>query len=417
MRMKAALHAQLAALDAQALRRTRRIAETACAPHMTVTQALGSNASESEDLLCFASNDYLGLANHPRIATALKEGVDLYGAGSGASHLISGHSRAHAALEDKLANWFSPNIPNAQALYFCTGYMANLGVLTGLAQLAGKGETELFCETLNHASLIDGARLAKQNSSAVISVYPHHDLAALAAMLSASNATQKIIVTDSVYSMDGAIAPLTDLLKLAEQYDAWLVVDDAHGFGTLGEQGHGVLQHLGLSSERLIYVGTLGKAAGVGGAFVAAQCDVIEWLVNRSRPYIFTTAAPPALAHALLTSLEIIESDEGKARRAQLNANIAQMQTQLKLTRWQLLPSPTAVQPVVVGSNSDALHAAAILKNAKLWAPAIRPPTVPAGSARLRIALSAAHSTADVTMLIATIQAAEVMAAEAQHNA
>src|SRR5450830_158830 len=277
------LDTQLQALAAQSLIRTRRTVETPCAPRVTV---------DGRELLAFCSNDYLGLAAHPAIAAALQEGAGRYGTGSGASHLISGHSRAHVALEERLAAFESPYLVDARALTFCTGYMANLAVITGLA--GADKNTEIFSEALNHASLIDGARLARTS----VKVYPHADVAALAALLEASSATNKIVVTDSVFSMDGDLAPLPALLALCERHGAWLVVDDAHGFGTLGDNGHGALEHFKLRSPNLVYMGTLGKAAGVGGAFVAAHATVIETLVQRARPYIFTTAAPPALAAA-----------------------------------------------------------------------------------------------------------------------
>jgi 8-amino-7-oxononanoate synthase len=382
----ARLEERLQQLDAQSLRRTRRIADGACAPGVEI---------DGRDMLAFCSNDYLGLASHPRVVEALREGATRYGAGSGASHLVSGHSRAHAELEERLAQFMSPQIEQARALYFCTGYMANLAMLSALG---GVG-TALFSESLNHASLIDGARLSRSD----VQVYPHGDLAQLSALLKASNAQTKLVVTDSVFSMDGDLAPLPALLELCEAHGAWLVVDDAHGFGVLGYNGRGALEHFGLSSPNLVYMGTLGKAAGVAGAFVAAHTSVIEWLVQRARPYIYTTAAPPAVAHALLTSMDIIDSEEGVARRAQLQRLIKQFRDGLHLRRWQLLPSETAIQPVQIGANDDAMRAASALYADGFWVPAIRPPTVPAGTARLRVTLSAAHTDVDVARLIAAI--------------
>lgn len=383
---------------ALALTRRRRIAHTACAPH----QAVGEEGTESESLLTFCSNDYLGLANHPQVIAALVEGAQRYGAGSGASHLVSGHSLAHAQLEAELARWFAPHIAQARTLYFCTGYMANMAVLTAL----GAAGATLFCESLNHASLIDGARLARAD----VQRYPHCDTDALQALLAASTSARKLIVTDSVFSMDGNVAPLRRLLELAERHDAWIVVDDAHGFGVLGEQGHGVLEALGLSSERLIYIGTLGKAAGVAGAFVAAHATIIEHLVNTARPYIYTTAAPPAVAHALLASLAIIEGDEGRQRRAQLARCIATLReglAQLAASAgWTLGDSQTAVQPLIVGDNGAALALSAALEADGIRVGAIRPPTVPEGTARLRITLSATHTEADVRRLLEALNAA-----------
>ncbi|UDM50342.1 8-amino-7-oxononanoate synthase [Cupriavidus sp. MP-37] len=383
---------------ALALTRRRRIAHSACAPH----QAVGEDGTEAESLLTFCSNDYLGLANHPQVVAALVEGAQRYGAGSGASHLVSGHSLAHAQLEAELARWLAPHIAQARTLYFCTGYMANMAVLTAL----GTAGATLFCESLNHASLIDGARLAR----AEVQRFPHCDTAALEALLAASTSARKLIVTDSVFSMDGNIAPLRQLLALAERYDAWIVVDDAHGFGVLGEQGHGVLEALGLSSERFIYIGTLGKAAGVAGAFVAAHETIIEHLVNTARPYIYTTAAPPAVAHALLASLAIIEGEEGRQRRAQLARCIALLREGLAqlaaIAGWTLGDSQTAVQPLIVGDNGAALALSATLEADGIRVGAIRPPTVPEGTARLRITLSAAHAEADVRRLLDALAAA-----------
>jgi 8-amino-7-oxononanoate synthase len=386
----AGLEQQLAQLDAQSLRRRRRTTESPCAPRVQV---------DGRAMLAFCSNDYLGLAAHPRIVDALQQGASLYGAGSGASHLISGHSRAHAQLEERLAEFVAPQIADARALYFCTGYMANIAILSALS---GSG-ADLFSESLNHASLIDGARLSRAN----VQVYPHGDLDQLAALLAASTAASKMVVTDSVFSMDGDLAALPQLLALCEQHGAWLVVDDAHGFGVLGEHGRGVLEHFALSSPNLVYMGTLGKAAGVAGAFVAAHKSVIEWMVQRARPYIYTTAAPPAVAHALLASLDIIGGTEGAERRAHLQTLIAQWRSALQLQRWQALPSDTAIQPVVIGANEEAMKIAAALYEQNIWVPAIRPPTVPAGTARLRVTLSAAHTAAEVTQLVELLQQLE----------
>jgi 8-amino-7-oxononanoate synthase len=270
-------------------------------------------------------------------------------------------------------------------------------VLTAL----GGPEAVLLCEELNHASLIDGARLAH----AQVQVWPHRDMVALEAALRAAEQSIKLIVTDAVFSMDGSLAPLAEMLTLAERHDAWLVVDDAHGFGVLGPQGLGSLAELGLSSPRFIYVGTLGKAAGLAGAFVVAHEVVIDWLVNRARPYTYTTAAPPALAHALSASLLLIQGAEGEARRLHLRALIDRFKSRLQLRHWRLLPSHTAIQPVVLGSNEAALAAAARLDALGFWVPAIRPPTVPAGSARLRVTLSAAHSEAQLDALIEALMA------------
>jgi 8-amino-7-oxononanoate synthase len=387
MDLIANIDGKLAELEAQSLTRRLRVAETRCAPLQVV---------DGRPMLAFCSNDYLGLAAHPRVVSALREGAQLYGAGSGASHLVSGHSRAHAALEERLAACLAPWLESARALYISTGYMANLAVLTTLGADAG---AMIFSEALNHASLIDGARLAR----AGVSVYPHGDLEALAAQLEASKAGTKIVVTDSVFSMDGDLAPLPGLLALCERHGAWLLVDDAHGFGVLGEHGQGALEHFALRSPNLVYVGTLGKAAGVSGAFIAAHASVVELMIQRARPYIYSTAAPPALAHALLASLDIIGGDEGRALRAHLQSLVAQLDSELRLERWRRVASATAIQPIVIGANDEALAAAAGLHERGLWVPAIRPPTVRAGTARLRVTLSAAHTHEEVAQLAAAL--------------
>jgi 8-amino-7-oxononanoate synthase len=375
------LNQRLADLGAQGLTRRRRVIEDGCEARMRV---------DGRDMIGFASNDYLGLAAHPLLREALAEGASRYGTGSGGSHLLGGHSEAHATLEDALAGFCGGFVDQARALYFSTGYMANLAVISALA---GPGAT-VYSDQLNHASLIDGMRLSRAN----VRVYPHGDVQALGEMLEA-DAPVKVIVTDTVFSMDGDIAPLAELLRLAEQHGAWLVVDDAHGFGVLGAQGRGALDEAALRSEHLIYVGTLGKAAGVAGAFAVAHPSVIEWLVQRARTYIFTTASPPAVAHAVSASLSLIRGADGDARRARLQAHIERTRGMLARTPWQPVDSQTAVQPLVIGSNDETLAIAATLDAQGLWVPAIRPPTVPAGTSRLRISLSAGHSDDDLDRL------------------
>jgi len=392
-----ALQEELAVLDQQHLIRRRRIVENA---HGATLHADG------KDLIAFCSNDYLGLATHPLVVQALQKGASLYGVGSGASHLISGHSRAHMALEERLAEFMAPNIDQARALYFCTGYMANQAVITALA---GK-DAAVFSEALNHASIIDGVRLARGTTK----VFPHKDYAALETMLQNCSEKNRVVVTDSVFSMDGNIADLPPLLALCEKYDAWLIVDDAHGFGVLGENGRGVLEHFDLKSPNLVYMGTLGKAAGVGGAFVAAHETVIEWLIQKARAYIYTTAAAPALAHALLTSIDIIGGDEGRERRAHLNKLIKMFKHGLNLQMWELMPSITAVQPVVIGDNAMMLNIAGNLLDQSYWVGAIRPPTVAPGTARLRVTLSAAHSEVQVHQLTQAINRLDQMSYVAQ---
>lgn len=384
------LQQKLLELEQHHLIRQRRIVSSPHTPSMVVG---------GQSMLAFCSNDYLGLAADPRVVEAMQRGTAIYGAVSGASHLISGHSQAHSALEQRLADLLSPWVPSARALYFSTGYMANLALISALA---GK-EAEIFSEALNHASLIDGARLAR----AKLSVYPHRDLSTLEQLLSHSQVKDKLVITDSVFSMEGDIAPLRELLALCERHGAWLVIDDAHGFGVLGEGGRGVLEYLTVSSPQLIYMGTLGKAAGVAGAFVAAHETVINWLIQRARAYIYTTASPPAVAHALLTSMEIIAGEEGRQRRTHLHALIARLRERLQFKRWRLLASETAIQPVIIADNATTIATGQALMAQGLWVGAIRPPTVPAGTARLRITLSAAHTIAQVDQLAEALMAIE----------
>ena len=347
---------------------------------------------DGRTLVAFASNDYLGLANDPAVVAAAVAAAESGGVGAGASHLLSGHHGWHEALERELAALAGP-CPGARAVTFSTGYLANLAILTALA---GRDDA-VFADRLNHACLNDGALLSR----AAFHRYRHGDLAALDRMLAASRARRKLIATDAVFSMDGDLAPLPALLELAGRHDATLVVDDAHGFGVLGERGAGTLEHFGLASERLVVMGTLGKAAGVAGAFVAAHPAIIDTLVETARPYVFTTAAPPLLAAALLAALAIIRDEP--QRRRHLRALIDRFGERARGLPWRLLPSPTPIQPLVVGDNQAALDLAAALWERGFWAPAIRPPTVPAGSARLRITLTAAHTFAEVDALAAAL--------------
>ena len=389
---------QIAELDVQLLKRRLRVTESPCDTEVIVDQ---------RKLHTFCSNDYLGLANHPELIQALAEGANLYGVGSGASHLISGHNIAHDLLEKKLASFQSKHIPNAGALFFSTGYLANLTAITGLIKLAKPGEASIYSANLNHASIIDGVRLASIQSKASVTLFDHQQLEALTEALKKDTKPLKLIITDGVFSMDGDITPVKALVEIAEQYDALLLVDDAHGFGVLGELGHGILEQFDIRSERIIYIGTLGKAAGVSGAFICAQAPFIDWLIQKGRPYIYSTATPPAIAHALLKSLAIIESEEGKARRRQLNQLITHWQNEMHFSDWKKVASCTPIQPVILGSNANALAAAKLLNEMGYWIPAIRPPTVPAGSARLRITFSANHSIEELKNLIRALQKIE----------
>jgi 8-amino-7-oxononanoate synthase len=375
------LSSRLDELARAGLARRRRTVEGADGPHLIV---------DGRRYLAFCSNDYLDLARHPALVEAARRGAERYGIGAGASALISGHTRAHEELELALARF----VRMQRALHFASGYMANLGIL---AALAGRGDT-VFSDQLNHACLVDGARLSR----AEVRVYPHLDLGALERMLADCASPGKLVASDAVFSMDGDIAPLPELLALCERHDAWLVVDDAHGFGVLGEGGRGTLAHFGIASPRIVCMGTLGKAAGVHGAFVAGDDAVIEWLVQRARTYIFTTATPPLLAVALVKSLELIEAEE--RRRTRLRTLIERVRESFSGLPWELKASRTPIQPLIVGDNRAALDLAEGLRERGLWVPAIRPPTVPAGSARLRIALSAAHSVEHVDQLAAALR-------------
>ncbi len=389
---------QIANLDEQLLRRKLRIAESPCDTKTRVGQ---------RELKAFCSNDYLGLANHPELIASLAEGAKLYGVGSGASHLISGHNIAHDLLEKKLAACESKHIPDARALFFSTGYLANINAITGLARLAEQGEASIYSAKLNHASLIDGVRLASAQTKAKVTLFDHQNIDSLEESFKQDTYPLKLIVVDGVFSMDGDIALVEKLLHIAEQYDALLMVDDAHGFGVLGEYGHGILEQAGVHSERIIYVGTLGKAAGVSGAFICAAAPFIEWLIQKGRPYIYSTATPPAIAHTLLKSLELIEGKEGISRRKQLNQLIQIWCDEMTFQNWEKTPSSTPIQPVILGSNANALAAAKLLDEAGYWIPAIRPPTVPVGSSRLRITFSANHSVDDLRELIQTLKMIE----------
>jgi len=362
---------------AQGLLRQRRMLQSPQSPHIVI---------DGKSYLSFCSNDYLGLANHSQLIAALQQGAQLYGAGAGGAHLVSGHTQTHHELEAALAAF----VNKPATLLFSTGYMANLGVVQALAD---KRDT-VFADKLNHASLND----AMQLSRATVKRYRHTDMTQLAQLLGQTGSGRKLIITDAVFSMDGDLAPLPELLALCEQHDAWLLVDDAHGFGVLGEQGRGSLAHSGIASPRIIYMATLGKAAGVFGAFVAAEQVVIDTIINNARSYIYTTATPPALASAVLASLQLIAN--GDELRGQLQRLIAQLRSGLQNLSLSLMPSPTAIQPLLVGGNQAALNLSTGLHERGLWVAAIRPPTVPQGTARLRITLSSAHKAADVTRLI-----------------
>ena len=380
------LRDELDARTAEGLLRKRRIIDGKQQPELR---------ADGEHMLSFCSNDYLGLASHPALIAAVQQAAAEAGVGGGASHLITGHHRLHHEIEEALAQFVG--LP--RALFFSTGYMANLGIISALV---GRGDA-IFADRLNHASLNDAAVLSRAD----LHRYPHNDVAALEKQLAQSTARRKLVVADAVFSMDGDIAPVPQLLALCERYDAWLMLDDAHGFGVLGAHGRGTLEHFGVHSPRIIYMATLGKAADVSGAFVAGEPELVEYLIQRARTYIYTTAMPPVLAAALLAALPIIEKDS--SRREQLKKLIATLRGNLKSKKWRLDESVTPIQPLIIGSNEDALRVSEHLREHGILVPAIRPPTVPQGTARLRITLSAAHTVEDVMRLVDALHAAEGM--------
>lgn len=382
--MLAALQKELDQRKTDGLLRQRRLLDSPQAEHIIANQ---------QPYLSFCSNDYLGLANHPSLIAAMQQAAADSGVGSGASNLITGHHRYHDELEKQLAKFMQ--LP--AALLFSTGYMANIGVL---GALVGRGDA-IFADKLNHACLNDGGYF----SYADFHRYPHNDVAALEKLLKASQARHKLIAADAVFSMDGDIAPIPEYLALCERYDAYLYLDDAHGFGVLGTHGQGSLNHFNLQSPRIIVMATLGKSAGVAGAFVAGEQVVIDYLIQKAKSYVYSTPAPPALSATLSASLRLIE--QGDALRQNLRALIAFLKNNLRLKTWTLLPSDTAIQPLIIGDNKKALAVSEYLQTQGILVPAIRPPTVPVGTARLRISLSAGHSIEDVEKLVTALHQAE----------
>lgn len=377
------LRDELARREAAGLYRYRRTVDGPQGPALTV---------DGRELLTFCSNDYLGLANHPAVVAAFQAAANTYGVGSGAAHLVAGHMRPHHALEEELAAFTG----YPRALLFSTGYMANLGAVGGLL---GAGDA-VFEDRLNHASLLDAGLLSR----ARFARYAHGDAAALAQDLAASKARRRLVATDGVFSMDGDIAPLRALAETCRAHDAVLMVDDAHGLGVIGASGRGSLEVCELGPKEVpILVGTLGKGFGSFGAFVAGDEDLIETLIQQARTYIFTTAMPPAVAEATRASLRLVQ-EEGW-RREKLRALIARFRAGARQLGLPLMDSSTPIQPIVVGDPQRALAMSAALERQGILVSAIRPPTVPEGTARLRVTLSAAHSEAQVDRLLAALEA------------
>lgn len=370
----------LADLERRELRRTRRVLDSPQGTRVRV---------EGRALVNFSSNDYLGLANDARLREAAVRAIDEYGVGAGASPLVSGHLRVHHEAEERFAAF--AGLP--RALLFGNGYLANLGILAALADR----EAHVFSDALNHACLIDGARLSR----AQVTVYPHRDLGALAEGLATSKAPVRIVATDSVFSMDGDIAPVPQLVELCERHDAWLVLDDAHGIGVLGATGRGTLEHFGSRSPRIVYMATLGKALGGYGAFVAGEAQVVQWLVQRARTYIYSTALPPMAAAVAMRALELV--DEDPSLLANLRARVDELHAALRRIGFHGELTPTAIQPVILGTAGRAVEASTRLASQGFLVPAIRPPTVPEGTSRLRISLCAAHGADDIEALAAAL--------------
>ena len=345
-------------------------------------------------ILSFCSNDYLGLAAHPDIKQAFKEAVDKEGVGSGAAHLLTGHSYYHQALEEKLADFTGQQ----RVLLFSTGYMANLGVIDGLLT---RGDA-VIQDKWNHASLLDGGRLTDADQLR----YPHADMGLLHKRLhNAATAKHRLIVSDGVFSMDGDIASLPEIMALSEQHHAAVLIDDAHGFGVIGEGGRGTVSHFQITPNKApSVVGTLGKAIGSGGAFVAADELVIETLIQQARSYVYTTAQPPAIAAATLASLELVETEQW--RRDKLQQLIQQFRQGAEQLGLELMSSETPIQPVIIGEDKKALEIGAKLEEQGILVGVIRPPTVPKNTARLRITFSAAHTEQDVDRLLVALEQA-----------
>ena len=387
--MDATLQAQLNLRREEHLYRTRLNVASGCSSTLSV---------EGRSLINFCSNDYLGLASHPDIVQALKQAADLYGTGSGASHLVSGHSVVHQKLEEQLAEYTG----RPRALLFSTGYMANIGAINALI-----GRRDLVLQDqLNHASLLDGGRL----SQADFKRYKHVDMASLEQRLEQSSAERKLIVTDGVFSMDGNLAPLREISSLAKKHSAWLMVDDAHGVGVLGQQGGGLVEELNMSVEQVpVLVGTLGKSFGTFGAFVAGSEALIETLIQYSRSYIYTTALPPAIAAATIASLKIVREETW--RRDKLGLLIARFRSGAEQIGLRLAESNTPIQPVLINDDEKVMHVGQKLRAAGFLVGAIRPPTVPVGTGRLRITFSADHSEEQVDQLVAALDSLNLSAA------
>jgi len=368
--LEEAATAELAAIREAGLERGLREVESGQEPTVTI---------DGRELLLLCSNNYLGLASHPEVVTAARAALEEFGASSVSSRLISGHMSPHRQLEERIATWKE----TARALCFSTGYQANIGVITSLV---GRGDV-VVSDELNHASIIDGCRLSR----AEVAVYRHNDVEHLRAVLAERRgASRKLVVTESVFSMDGDIAPLGDIHEAAAEHGAWLMVDEAHGAGVFGPRGAGVAAELGLTDAIDIHVGTLGKALGSFGAYVAGSDALIDLLINRARPFIFTTGLPPSAAAAAGAAIDIVEREPERAR--DLLARASTLAARLRAAGLTVPCADSQILPVHVGEADDAVAAMRRLLDAGLYVAAIRPPTVPSGTSRLRVSLMATHS-------------------------
>lgn len=376
---------ELEARKQQSLYRQRRILQSPQAPEVQV---------DGKNYLAFCSNDYLGLANHPQVISALQKGAEKYGVGGGASHLVNGHSQAHHALEEELAEFTG----RPKALLFSTGYMANIGAVNALIDK----RDAVFQDRVNHASLLDAGLL----SGARFQRYLHNDAKNLETRLQRSEARRKLVVADGVFSMDGDLVDLPAISDAAQRHNAWVMIDDAHGFGCIGKGGRGVVDHFDMTPDQVqVLVGTLGKAFGTSGAFVAGSEELIETLVQHARTYIYTTSMPPAVAEATRASLRLLQQEEW--RREKLNHLIQRFRAGCEQLGLTLIDSPTPIQPIMVGESEKAMQMSAALEQQGIFIGAIRPPTVPQGEARLRVTLSASHTEKQLDRLLDALEKAQ----------
>ncbi len=373
---------ELAALDEQGLRRQLQTHQGPQGAALAV---------DGNELLNFGSNDYLGLAADDRSSAAAVDAIAHEGWGAGASPLVTGHADAHRRLEDRLAEFEATEA----ALVFSSGFAANVGTICALV---GRGDA-VFGDEKNHASLIDGCRLSR----AEVHVYRHRDCQHLESLLRATSASRRLIVTDALFSMDGDLAPLVALAELAERYGAMLLVDEAHATGVFGPHGRGLCEQLSVEDRVQIRVGTLSKALGSVGGFVAGKRKLIEWLINRARPYVFSTALPPAASAAAITALDIVRDEPH--RRGELLSRAANLRQRLQAQGWHTGDSESQIIPLIVGQQTKTMQLAAALRKQRIWAPGIRPPSVPAGQSLLRISLSWAHAPSMMDTLVEALAA------------